>query len=235
MPDSLSTARRLKEHLRRILAESDWEQRFGRLLASVDRPQQTISPLFAALYSPSQAIRWHAVSCLGIAAAELARQGSEPVRIVLRRCTWSLNDESGGIGWGAPETMAEILANVPHLAEEYASILVSFILKREQACNFLEYAPLREGAYWGVARLAQARPDLIRPWQEHLLDAATCETSPPIIGYLCLILFNSNISSGQAQRFLGETKSREETITLYWNKAFWNISLSDLARNGAPA
>lgn len=234
MQEPLSRSRQLKEHLRHILSKEDWDKEFGHLITRVVRPRKTISPLFAALYSTSPSIRWHAVSCFGIATAELARQGTEHVRVVLRRCTWSLNDESGGIGWGAPEAMAEILARNPGLAEEYASILVSFILEREQACNFLEYAPLREGAYWGIARLAQARPDLIRPWQEHILDAADCETSPHILGSACLIVSNAKITSDRAQQLLHNLQSRQDSILLYWDAAFWKASLSDLARNGAP-
>jgi hypothetical protein len=229
-----STSRQLKEHLRQILSKGDWEREFLHLVTRVVRPQKTISPLFAALYSTSPTIRWHAVSCFGLATAELARQGREHVRVVLRRCTWNLNDESGGIGWGSPEAIAEILAHNPSLSEEYASILVSLILEREQACNFLEYAPLREGAYWGIARLAQAQPDLIRPWQEHILDAATCESFPFILGGACLIVSNAGIASERARQFLHNLRSRRETFLLYWNKAFWNVALGDLARDKAP-
>jgi len=35
---------------------------------------------------------------------------------------WSLNDESGGIGWGAPEAMGAIMARHTGLADEYANI-----------------------------------------------------------------------------------------------------------------
>lgn len=234
MQKTFSTSRKLKEQVRGILAETSWERDFSHLITHVVRPQQTISPLFASLYSTSRSIRWHAVSCFGIATAELAHHGKEHVRVVLRRCTWSLNDESGGIGWGAPEAMAEIMARNPEMAEEYASILISFILEREQACNFLEYAPLREGAYWGIARLAQVRPDLIRSWQEHILDAASCETSPFILGAVCLIIANSGITSHSARQLLHEIQSRQDSILLYWDRAFWQTALGDLARNGAP-
>lgn len=56
------------------------------------------------------------------------------------RLMWTLNDESGGIGWGAPETMAEAMACHPHIAEEYVCILLFYI--REDG-NFLEYEPIR--------------------------------------------------------------------------------------------
>jgi len=40
----------------------------------------------------------------------------------MRRLMWNLNDESGGIGWGNPEAMGEILACHEALANEYAPI-----------------------------------------------------------------------------------------------------------------
>lgn len=230
-----TTSRRIKGLLRRILADRKWEEEYTHLITSGISPQKTISPLFAALYSTSRTIRWHAVSCFGIAATELLRNGTEQVRIVLRRCTWSLNDESGGIGWGAPEAMAEILACTRYLADEYASILISFVLDRKGACNFLEYAPLREGAYWGIARLAQVRPDLILPWREHLIEAMECETSPFIQGAACLIISHSGINDSRARVLLDGIGARGERILLYWNKVFWNVALSALARNGTPS
>ena len=44
-----------------------------------------------------------------------------------RRLIWSLNDESGGIGWGAPEAMGEILARSEKLSCEFYCILLAYI------------------------------------------------------------------------------------------------------------
>ena len=73
------------------------------------------------------------------------RQISSPPTF-LRRLIWSLNDESGGIGWGNPEAMGEILARQPALAREYAAILISYVRPGE---NFLQFGPLQRGALWG--------------------------------------------------------------------------------------
>lgn len=234
MTQTFSGSRQIKEHLRHILADKDWVGEFTRLISDIP-PQRTISPLFSALFSTSRILRWHAITCFGIAASELAAENTEQVRIVLRRCTWSLNDESGGIGWGAPEAMAEILASVPRMAEEYASILISFVLEREEACNYLEHSPLREGAYWGIARLAQARPDLVSTWQEHLIQAIDCEISPFILGTAPLIVTRPGFDTSRIRQILERIESHQESIILYWNRAFWNVALSDLARNGGPS
>jgi hypothetical protein len=77
----------------------------------------------------------------------------------MRRLMWSLNDESGSIGWGAPETLAEIMAEHEGLAGEYGQILVSYM--RPEGC-YLEFPALQRGLMWGMGRLAEVRPGLLR-------------------------------------------------------------------------
>jgi len=66
----------------------------------------------------------------------------EAARIVMRRYIWSLNDESGGIGWGAPEAMAVGIYHHDGLCDEYLHMLISYMLPdgplEHQDGNFLE-------------------------------------------------------------------------------------------------
>lgn len=118
-----------------------------------------LKPLFSGICSANELVKWHAVTALGIVVPDIADHDMESARVVMRRFMWSLNDESGGIGWGAPEAMGEILANHAGLAGEYCHILVSFM--REDGF-FLEYEPLQRGLMWGIGRLAQVRAALLR-------------------------------------------------------------------------
>jgi HEAT repeat protein len=120
---------------------------------------QAINPLIGALCSTDETVRWHAITALGPIVADLADRDMEAARVVMRRFMWSLNDESGGIGWGAPEAMGEIMANHEGLAQEYGHMLVAFM--REEGF-FLELEMLQRGLMWGLGRLAQARPSLLR-------------------------------------------------------------------------
>ena len=121
-------------------------------------PRQVVNPLIGLLYHGEPQVRWHAVAALGQVVARLADEDMEAARVVMRRFMWSLNDESGGMGWGAPEAMAEIMANHARLAGEYACILVSYL---NPDGNFLEHEGLQQGVLWGLGRLAQAHPDLV--------------------------------------------------------------------------
>ena len=121
--------------------------------------QQLLNSLFSGICRSDETTKWHAVAAMGPVLARLADRDMEAARVVMRRFMWSLNDESGGIGWGAPEAMAEALACHPGLAAEYTHILVAFM--REDGF-FIEYEPLQRGLMWAVGRLAEGRPELLR-------------------------------------------------------------------------
>ncbi len=128
--------------------------------------RQAINPLFSFLLSSEEQTKWRAVTAMGAVVANLAEQDMESARVIMRRLMWSLNDESGGIGWGAPEAMGEIIASHDRLAKEYVSVLISYVWKEG---NFLEYEPLQRGAMWGVGRVAQVIPELVQDAGLHLL------------------------------------------------------------------
>lgn len=102
---------------------------------------------------------------MGAVVSKLADSDIESGRVVMRRLMWNLNDESGGIGWGSPEAMGEIMARNHRLADEYWNILVSYLCEDG---NYLEYEMLQRGVLWGFGRLGHARPDLLYNFS-HLL------------------------------------------------------------------
>ena len=132
-------------------------------------PRKLINPLFSLLYNGDPQIKWAAVEALGQAVSKLADQDIEAARVMMRRLMWNLNDESGGIGWGSPEAMGEILAGHEGLAKEYAHILMSYM---KEEGNYLELESLQRGLLWGIGRACRKRPDLFR------------EAAPLIIPYL---------------------------------------------------
>ena len=63
---------------------------------------------------------------MGQVVSNLADTDMESARVIMRRLIWNLNDESGGIGWGSPEAMGDIMACHERLAGEYHRLLVSY-------------------------------------------------------------------------------------------------------------
>jgi hypothetical protein len=128
-------------------------------------PRKVINPLFSFLYHGDESVRWAAISCMAAVLAKLACEDMEAARVIIRRLMWNLNDESGGIGWGAPEALGEIMARHKGLAKEYAHILISYIRKDG---NFLEDERLQRGLLWGIGRMCQACPQAVKSASEYL-------------------------------------------------------------------
>lgn len=121
--------------------------------------KRTLRSLLSFLCEPDPKRKGRAVSFLGLLAADVATESLEEARELMRRLMWSLNDESGSIGWGAPQAMAEIMVRHAGLAEEYAHMLVSYM--REDG-NTLENPQLQRDLLQGIGRLAAARPALMK-------------------------------------------------------------------------
>ena len=158
------SGRGLKKRVSELLTLENLDRALGVLNGQPAR--QAINALFSFLPSTDAKVRWAAVTAMGSMVSRLADRQMEQARVVMRRLMWQLNDESGGIGWGCPEAMGEIMASHEGLANEFAHILVSYVRKDG---NFLEYEPLQQAVVWGIARLAEVRPQLVREAVPHLL------------------------------------------------------------------
>jgi hypothetical protein len=148
--------RQLKKEILALIYNDEFEESLETICLMPAR--QAVNPLFSFLYHKEELIKWRAVAAMGAVVSCLAHEDLESSRIIMRRLIWNLNDESGGIGWGSPEAMGEIMARHGGLAKEYASILVSYI---NEAGNYLEHEMLQRGVLWGLGRLAHARPELV--------------------------------------------------------------------------
>lgn len=224
-----TNTRTIKRHLFDVLNNTNWKNRLNEL--DQYPPQKLISPLFSTLCASNETIRWHGITCFGSIVSSLAELKMESARIVMRRLLWSLNDESGGIGWGAPEAMGEIMASHLGLAKEYSNILLSFILQKDGASNFLELTPLRKGAYWGIARLAQSYPHLITLSEDTLISSLYSETDPYCLAYLTLILKQLDLYIPKLCPQLQKLIHDKQMLAIYWNTEFNKISISQLAQD----
>jgi hypothetical protein len=232
VPSKTLSGREVKRRVLAALREPDWEER----LQSLGLADQTlVAPLFTSLYSKDRTIRWHGVSAFGSVVPAIAEQAMERARVIMRRFIWNLNDESGGIGWGSPEAMGEIMARHSRLAGEYHRILLTYIVHKEGPDNFLEHLPLREGAYWGAARLTQARPGLVRPFLAYLVHGLRTEQSAYCLAHLCLCLQSLGPDPRQGLERLDALRGDRRHLSVYWNREFMRTSVGELAARAAAS
>ena len=213
----MAHGREIKRRILDLLAGDDWEAGLPEL---ADLGQQAAAPLFSALCSSSPQVRWHAVTALGVVVAAMAGRTPEKARVIMRRFIWSLNDESGGIGWGAPEAMAEIMTQSPLVAAEYHNHLLAYI--HEDHCLFLSL-----GHYEAlVGRLAQVRPDLAAKAEPDLLCAlGDCDAAiRGLAAWACGLL---SLTSALPQ--LRAMNADPSTLELYLDRRLLEPTVASLA------
>lgn len=226
--------RRLKETVRALLADSGWAVHAESGLAPMDA-QGLVGPLFSLLLDPDEAVRWRAVTALGAVTARLADQDMERARVVMRRFLWHMNEESGNVGWGIPESMGEAMARHPRLAEEYHKKLASYVQCPD--ClgddNYMDHPPLRQATYWGLARLAQVRPGLARHAADELLAALEGEESPASAALACWAV--GLLRDERAVPALRGLAGREDAVEIFRDGALERTSLGALAAEALRA
>jgi hypothetical protein len=149
--------RKLKPVILSILEDPDFETHPQKL--HDHPPVKTINVLFSYLCSADKSIKNKAVIAMGEVVSKMAETDLESARTVMRRLIWSLNEESGWIGWGSAEALGEIMARNEILAKEYHNLLISFVTEGNN--NYLLYDKLREEVKLGLKRLSEAYPNLV--------------------------------------------------------------------------
>lgn len=150
--------------------------------------EQLVGHLFSHFYHKDDLIKFRATAAMGFLGKRMARTRIEKVRIVLRRIMWNLNDESGGIGWGSPEAMGEILYHSPELALEFKSILFSYL---DPGGNFIEHEMLQRGVVWGVGTYLETAPNDLTKQTEAFLFGHLHSDDPIKRGYAVRALINA--------------------------------------------
>jgi hypothetical protein len=218
--DKKLTGRQLKRIVFELLQLSDLRSCVEQI--SLFPFRQVVNPLFSYLYSLDEPIKWRAVSVMGAVIARSAEENMESARIVMRRFIWNLNDESGGIGWGSPESMGEAMALNLALADQYASILLSYI---NPDGNYLEHEDLQPGVLWGIGRLAHARPG-------HMGDAVLflqpyLESDRPVLRGMAAWVAGA-LPSDRTISFLNSLKNDTAGFKLYQEGVLEEMRICDL-------
>ncbi len=168
--------RQTKNAIREILLSDDWQARLSELEQWT--PGVIVPPLLSLRLDKEEAVRWRTVTAFGLTAARMAAASMEKTRTLMRTCMWYMNEESGNLGWSIPHFMGEAMALDAKIAKEFHKILSSYIFCDEDCDgNFLDHPELRRDVFWGLARLAEVRPEMVE-LGERFLVAALEETDP---------------------------------------------------------
>ncbi|MBA4367974.1 MAG: PBS lyase [Desulfobacterium sp.] len=184
---------------------------------------QVVNPLFSFFHAGNELLKWRAITAMGRVVSMMAARNPESARVVMRRLIWNLNDESGGIGWGSPEAMGEIMAQNKDMAGEYHHLLLSFIMPHG---NFIEHAILQRGVLWGIGQFAHAEPALVQSSIDYLIPFMTAQ-DPFLRG---LASWTSALYNYEpTNRLLIQNKQDHSLIVIYQNSQLKEVTVSFMA------
>jgi hypothetical protein len=187
--------------------------------------RKVVNALFPFFYSQDPLHFWQAVTAMGAVVSLLAEENMESARVIMRRLMWSLNDESGGIGWGSAEAMGEIMARNGRMADEYACILISYI---NPCGNYIDHPDLQKGILWGLGRLAQERPRLAEGASGFLVPFLT-SPDPRLRGLAARVA--SSLHCDATKPLLIRLSSDNEVISLFANGSMHEMTIGSLAQS----
>lgn len=146
-----------RERVRDLLRRRD----FSSLIALCEKDRRFWQEVRFRLYDIDDHIRWPAIE----AAAEFMRSrwGSgeqDKVRQYIRTLFWSMTDESGGIGWSSPQTIAEIIFRIPELIDPYGSMMIAYSI---------DEPPLAKGCMWGIGRVGGPITEAVESFRDKVL------------------------------------------------------------------
>ena len=210
----------MKKQLRKLLECRNLEK----LADLAGRKHRVLGLLVSLTFDRNPLIGWRAVEAMGVAADRIAENDPDCVRQHLRRLYWLLSEESGGVCWRAPESMAEIVRLRPRVFGDYVSIIVTLI---EQMADE-DLVHFRPGILWAIGRLG--------PLAREELDVVLCTIDA------CLDHADSQVR-GMAAWCLGQCGRGEVLATreplfgdpspvrIYENGELVSVTVSELARS----
>jgi hypothetical protein len=133
--------------------------------------------LLGALYDPDELIRWRTIEAFGEVAVMYDAQNQERVRVMLRGLFWIMNDESGGLGWNAPEAIGQVLYRLPNFIPDFGRILASFTVEE----------PFERGTHWALTQIVPLSPKTFEDIGEEILSSLKNQ-DPYIRAYAAQIL-----------------------------------------------
>jgi hypothetical protein len=192
---------------------------YGKLVCLDEENKRVWRFLQSSLYQTDETLRWHTIEAIAVLLRSRWDDGQrEKVLDYLRRLVWSISDESGGIGWSAPQTIAETIIAIPQLSDPFANIMIDR--------SFNEPALLK-GGLWGIGRLGRSISQSIKVFQDLILASFDVD-DPETLGLAAWAM--GEIRLKPALPYLQTLKYRTEPVRIYISPFFHEKQLGSWAR-----
>jgi hypothetical protein len=210
----------LKQVVFRYLQLSDYD---AIATLAIMRPN-VVTLLILYAYDKETLPGWRAIKAVGLIARELVKTDHEYLRNTIRKLRWSLSDESGGIGWSAPELIGEIVCADPRRFADIVPLIADVYTIEEEV--------FRPGVLYAFSRIAESAPDLVAPFAD-MINAALSDKNAMVRVYALETI--GKLKGIDGFSIAGDTieklKLDKSEVWLYQGNDFVNVMVGDAASN----
>jgi len=213
----------MKQAVTQALEVSDFEKVLTLALAE----RRILSVLIRLAYHKDTLLGWRAITAIGKIATVYLRSNADYLRETARKLLWSLTDESGGIGWSAPEILGEIVSADPVKFSDFVPLIAEVFSIEEKV--------FRPGVLYALKRIAETSPEAVACYHE-LVWEGLADENPLARAYALLLLPRIKwIAKTSDQDEIGQRVNRllndYSEVWIYENDNFNGMLIKDIAKS----
>lgn len=212
----------MKQSLQAALEANDLEA--VQTLALANRT--ILSMLVRFAYDKTSLIGWRAIKAIGIVSSFYVKNNYDFLRDTVRKLLWSLSDESGGIGWSAPEILGEIVSADPKKFSDIIPLIAEVYDIEEKV--------FRPGILYALGRIAGSDPTSVLPFKD--IAARGLSNSDPLARIYALDLaakLRDSLSIAEREEFASavhKLTGDNAEAWIYVNEGFSGLTVADKAK-----
>ncbi len=213
----------MKQAVTAALEAEDYEA----VLTLALRSRNVLSVLVRLAYDKETLVSWRAINAIGKVASVFVKSNYDFLRETIRKLLWSLSDESGGIGWAAPEILGEIVSADPVKMADIIPLIADVYSIEEKV--------FRPGVLYALKRIAEASPESVIPFEHIILDGL-CEQDPltRIYALELIELLSPHIASENREGIKDKVRNLAQDRSEAWvyrNGGFDGVEVGEFARH----
>jgi hypothetical protein len=205
------------------LEENDFET----VMTLARQNRKLLSILVRLAYNKETIVGWRAILAVGHVATLYIRNNYDFLRETIRKLLWSLSDESGGIGWSAPELLGEIVRADPKKMADVIPLIAEIYSVEEKT--------FRPGVLYALKRIAERQPDAILQFQALIAQGLTDKDPLSKIYSLELAKLLRGVINQQYREYLRthikDLIADHAEVWIYEDEGFKGVEVGDHAQN----
>ncbi|MDL1970905.1 MAG: HEAT repeat domain-containing protein [Candidatus Desulfofervidaceae bacterium] len=217
----VAVSKRSPRFSKRLVETLVKEKRLEELVALAQEDTRVIPALQRLLYAVDEAFRWQAIRALGAVSAVLSETRPDIITKLLHNLLYARSD-SAASSWGALGATAEIITQKPELFKNFIPPFVSFFLDETA----------RKEVLWGIGRLAEVKPELVKKAMPALYKLVT-DKDPAIRGHAAWCL--GKFKEKPAKPLLEDLLDDQRVIRIFTEGELKEKTVAQLAQEAIAA